>query len=208
MKYAMIVLLAIGLVAGCSNKTEAPASQFTEQPTQQEQATFGGHSVTLRWNQTGGNPIDGAGSDFPLTEAPYVELDGFDDGQTKFAAGRSTYLQINHLTLNTGATTTPSATQEANASGANTPAADATQAPETTLSAPLALGAPGSAPTANSTAAGRGQADQTASTTNDLATQLANLKAQDPAAFTQLFDWLSGAAKREDPADLSTNGAP
>lgn len=213
---AIAMLIAI-TVAGCGQDADGRAwweprqGTLTSEDAQQKQTTLGGHDAApiYVW-QTGGSPEQvklPLGEGFP-DEGPVenVKVDG--DG---VEVGRlpARYVQFVDITYSQSATTTPSgsvtqgATTTPTVQGDVSTATSPDQRTDPAVTTPVAVGLPGSAPSAiGSGGTGGATVDQAATVENQLTTRLAELAATDPNRFADLLGAIFATP------DVTSNGSP
>ncbi len=202
LKYAVLVFVALAL-SGCAQNTEAPVAQPTrqvqaEKATQQEQGAMASIDINILNAPDGQGVPDETSIMGPLVYGPLADknLARIMDGGSGPAGStvrdtRAGYVQNVYLTLQTGGSATGAQTTGGATGQSSTPGTTITQypvqEPKASVTTPVAVGLPGSAPQATGTGTVEGNASTTADLQADLKTQLLDLAAKDPAAFQSIL---------------------
>jgi len=201
------LLLAICAVAifaiGCAQNTEAPNVQPTRQAqsedvTQQAQGARSDSYVYI-FNAPGDNAVPAApggttidlgkllgDSNRPETGGDDATPGGATVRDTRAGYNQNVYLTLQQGGTSSGAQATGGASGQSSAPGSSVTQTP-TQEPKATVTTPIAVGLPGSAPQASGTGTVEGDAATTADQDADLKTLLVEAAAKDPAALQALL---------------------
>jgi len=201
--------LLVGCIVGCAQSTDSrfdvpPEQRVVTPTTGGEQASQGSDVDVFVTNAPRGSTIPGAGGfdagiAFGSIGQYPADVAGFGGDGQPFDRGQAGYLQITHLTVNTGPTTPSGATVTGSGTGTQTASATGTQTPTQTITpevsaaAPIGLAAPGGLVDQNATATGRGTSDVAKTSTNSMTVaQLADLAQTNPGLAKSIFEQMFG----------------